>query len=151
MAEIDPDKWYPLDKFVRAFQRIGAEFGDYTLRQVGVHIPKTAAYLPSYKDLATALSSMDAGYHYNHGKDNQPLFNPQTGEIKEGIGHMVAKPVAGKKLILMECDTLYPCAFDEGIVTGLAQRFEPTATVAHDPKSCRKRGSDRCVYNVTWK
>ncbi len=51
----------------------------------------------------------------------------------------------------MECSTPYPCAFDEGIVTGLAQRFEPTATVAHDRKGCRKRGDPSCNYNVTWK
>lgn len=152
MAEIDPDKWYPLDQFLRAFQRIGAEFGDYTLRQVGVQIPKNAVFPPSYRDLLTALSTMDLGYHFNHGKNNQPLFNAQTGQIvAEGIGHMNAKPVAGKKLIIMDVDTPYPCAFDEGIVTGLAQRFEPTSTVTHDPKSCRKRGAERCLYNVAWK
>jgi hypothetical protein len=151
MAEIDPDKWYPLDRFVRAFDRISSEFGDYTLRQVGQNIPKNAAYPPSYRDLATALGTLDMGYHFNHGKNNQPMFNPQTGEMVEGIGHMATKPVAGKKLIVCEVDTPYPCSFDEGIVSGLAQRFEPTATVTHDPKSCRKKGAKSCIYNVTWK
>ena len=151
MAVIEPEKWYPLDGFLTAFDRIGAEFGDFTLRQVGIHIVKTAKYPPAYRDIFTAFQNMDVGYHFNHGKGDKSLFNPETGQIGDGIGHMLFKPGQTKKQVIMECTTPYPCAFDEGIVTGLAQRFEPTATEMHDRKSCRKRGEPSCSYVVTWK
>lgn len=151
MAQIVPTTYYPLDRFLTAFLRVGTEFGDFTLRQVGMHIPKNATIPPSYRDIFTAFQTMDAGYHLNHGKNNQPMFDINTGTMIDGIGHMTFKPGATKKSAIMECSTPYPCAFDEGIVTGLAQRFEPTATVAHDTKGCRKRGHPICNYNVTWK
>lgn len=153
MAQIDPSTYYPLDRFLVAFLRIGGEFGDFTLRQVGMNIPKNATIPPSYKDVYTAFQNMDIGYYLNHGKNNQPMADPATGAILHtGIGHMGFKLGAPpKKQVIMECSTPYPCAFDEGIVTGLALRFEPTSTVMHDRKGCRKRGDTSCTYNVTWK
>jgi hypothetical protein len=152
MAKLDPEKWYPLDSFLRAFQRIGAEFGDFTLKQAGTHINKTAALPPMMmKDIYTAFGMVDAGYHMNHAHQSVPMFNPASGEIKEGIGHMAVKPVEGKKQLICDFDTPYPCAFDEGVALGLAQRFDPMAKISHDPKSCRKRGADHCIYTITWK
>jgi hypothetical protein len=156
MAVIDPAKWYPLDGFLRAFQRIGAEFGDFTLRQAGVHINKQATDPGDIlKNINSAFTYLDQGYHYNHGKNGEHMFNPQNGQMMEGIGHFTCKTVAtpppGKKQVTLVVDTPYPCAFDEGIVIGMAQRFDPTAKVTHDLKSCRKKGATACHYNVIWK
>jgi hypothetical protein len=152
MAVLDANQWYPLDRFLRAFHRIAAEFGDYTLRQAGSHINKVAVAPPAFwKDIVSAFQTIDAGYHMNHGKDGKPLFDPSSGKMDEGIGHMTYKPGTKPKQFFMECDTPYPCAFDEGIVQGLSQRFEPTSTVMHDRKSCRKRGDASCLYHINWK
>ncbi len=97
MAQIVPTTYYPLDRFLAAFLRVGAEFGDFTLRQVGMHIPKNATIPPSYRDIFTAFQTMDAGYHLNHGKNNQPMFDINTGTMIDGIGHMTFKAGATKK------------------------------------------------------
>ncbi|MBN1204857.1 MAG: hypothetical protein JXB05_08030 [Myxococcaceae bacterium] len=152
MAVIDPEQWYPLDRFLRAFQRIGTEFGDFTLRQAGSYIPQKAKIGPGFlKDLPTAFRFLDLGYHLNHAKNGKPMGDPQTGEMVEGIGHFNTKEVPGKKQIICEVDTPYPCSFDEGICSGIARLMEPTSTVMHDKQTCRKRGADRCIYYVNWK
>ncbi|MDY7229356.1 hypothetical protein [Hyalangium rubrum] len=151
MVQFKPDGWYPLDRFLRVFDRIHAEFGNFTLRQVGVHVPKNAVFPPQVTDLLSAFKTMDMGYYMNHGYKGQPLFNPDTGEMKEGIGHY--KPTVGAvaNRITVESTTSYPCPFEEGMVTALAQRFKPTAIVTHDKSNCRSRNGSSCVYSVSWK
>jgi hypothetical protein len=153
MATLTPTEWYPLDAFLKAFQRIGAEFGDFTLRQAGIHINKVAVVPPDFfqKGIINAFAVVDFPYHMNHAHNGKPMFDPATGQMAEGIGHFASKPLEGKKQLLCVVDTPYPCAFDEGIVVGMAQRFDPQAKVTHDPKSCRKRGADSCTYSVSWK
>jgi hypothetical protein len=79
------------------------------------------------------------------------MFDPVTGQMLEGIGHYVYQAVEGKKEIVMTCENPYPCRFDLGIIKGMAQRFEPTASITHDTtKGCRKKGAESCTYVVTW-
>lgn len=155
MAVLEPEKWYPLDSFLRAFERIQAEFGEFTLRQAGLHVPKKASPPEgeaTFRDIHTAFRTLDMGYHYNHARDGKPMFDPATGNMTEGIGHFKTKPVPGKtNHVVCEADSVYPCAFQEGIVLGLAQRFDPQARLTHDPKLCRKKGAATCLYNITWK
>ncbi|HLL02807.1 MAG TPA: hypothetical protein VK539_19650 [Myxococcaceae bacterium] len=150
MAHFDAEKWYPLDRFLRVFDRIHAEFGNYTLRQVGLQVHKNAVLPPQIVDLMSAFTAMDVGYYMNHAYNEQPLFNPKTGQMTEGIGHY--KPNVGTaNKITVESSTVYPCPFEEGVVTALAQRFKPTAALAHDRAGCRSRGSKVCLYHVSWK
>lgn len=152
MAQLEADKWYPMDRWVSVFDRIHTEFGNFTLRQVGLHVPKHAVTPPQIRDVFTAIQFMDVGYHLNHGINNQPMFNLQTGEMKDGIGHYKTIPApAGVNKISCEVDSPYPCPFDEGLLTAMAQKFKPTATVVHDKASCRSRGGNSCTYHITWK
>lgn len=151
MAKLDPNKWYPLDAFLRAFERVQSEFGDYTLKQSGLYIVKKAAQPGDFlTDINRAFQTLDMGYHYNHAKGGVRMFNPETGEMTEGIGHYKVRN-GGKNQVFVDADTAYPCAFDEGLVTGLGQQFNPTAKVAHDSKTCRKKGATTCTYSITWK
>jgi len=150
MAVLEPNKWYPLEKWVRVFDRIHAEFGNFTLRQVGIHIPKNAVYPPQMVDINTAVQFLDAGYHLNHGMNDKPLLNPATGEMKDGIGHYKALPPMPQK-VSCEVDSPYPCPFDEGLMVGVAQRFKPNATVTHDKAGCRTRNGKSCIYHISWK
>jgi len=154
MAHLEPDQWYPLDAWVRVFDRIHGEFGNFTLRQVGMHIPKNTKLPPQIKDIHTCMQFMDLSYHFNHGINGKHMFNLETGEMKEGIGHyryISNPPAQGVQKISLEVDSPYPCPFDEGVVTAAAQLFKPNASVAHDKASCRSRGGTNCTYHVTWK
>jgi hypothetical protein len=153
MVQFEPNTWYPLDRFLGVFDRINAEFGNFTLRQVGLHVIKvaTAQLPPHITDLVSLLASQDAVYHMNHAKNGQAMFNPQTGQIMEGIGHFRHTVGPGPNKVSVETDNPYPCAFDEGLLTGIALRFKPKSMVAHDKASCRSRGGKSCTYHITWK
>ena len=148
---IERDAWYPLDKFLAAFESIATEVGSRGLFQYGQHLPKYAPFPPQINDVHSALASLDVAYHMNHRKAGKVMFDPATGRMLEGIGHYGYKPVPNEKKIIAVCENPYPCEFDRGIITSLAARFEKMSRVTHDDKApCRKVGADSCTYVVTW-
>ncbi len=150
-AKYELTKWYPLTSFLRAFNRIGREYGGYLLRQAGANVPKFSKFPPSVVDITSALGSLDIAYHLNHGINNTPLFSLETGQKLGGIGHYTTRPVQGKKQIICVCENPYPCDFDQGLIQAVARRFEPSATLVHDtPSVCRSKGARSCTYSVTW-
>ena len=152
MVKLEPTRWYPVPPFLRAFDRIQAEFGEYTLRQSGLYIPKKASTATDtqLKDIETAFKYLDAAYYINHAKNGVQMFNPQTGVMMEGIGHYRCRPGANKNNVIVDIDALYPCAFVGGICEGLALLFDPKAKTTHDPKACRKKGSPVCTFSITY-
>lgn len=149
IINIDPHGWYPLDNYIRAFTRIGKEVGSQVLFLSGTTVPKNAALPPTIKDIESALMSLDVAYHLNHRLKGVPMFDMRTGEMKEGIGHYTAKR-DGDRRFKVVCDNPYPCDLDRGIITGMAQRFQPKAQVVHVQPGCRSKGGTSCTYNVTW-
>jgi hypothetical protein len=90
-------------------------------------------------------------YHINHRKAGSPMFNPETGEMTEGIGHYKYHAAPNEKRITMVGENPYPCDFDRGLVSALAARFETQSSTAHDNDApCRKKGADSCTYIVRW-
>jgi hypothetical protein len=145
------DQWYPLAAFLRAFERIGKEFGAYVQHQVGLAIPKHAPFPPTVVNIDTAIQAIDVAYHMNHAIKGVPLFSPATGQKTERIGSYGYERQEGKKLIVSKVTTPYPCPFDEGILASMAQRFEKTSSVKHVPGACRSRGNTHCIYHIAWK
>jgi hypothetical protein len=150
LAKVDPNTWYPVPNLIRAWERIQAEFGEYTVRQAGLYIAKRAKQASDshFADIDTAMMLMDPGYLINHAKNGVPMFNPQTGAMMEGIGHYRLRPGTPKNQVIFDVDALYPCAFAGGIIEGVALLFDPKAKFVHDPKQCRKRGAPVCTYVV---
>ncbi|OJH41771.1 hypothetical protein [Cystobacter ferrugineus] len=148
----DPEKWYPLASNLRAIDRIQNEYGSIVIRQMSSALLRNAKFPPSVTSIETGLSAIDTVYHMNHAKNGVALFTPATGQMGEGIGHYACKPVAGKKQIICETNTPYPCVFDQGLVLAMAHRFQPTATLVHqNPAQCRNSGFPSCSYAVSWK
>jgi hypothetical protein len=145
------DQWYPLGAFLRAFDRIGREFGAYIQNQVGLAIPRHAPFPPSVVDIDTAIKAIDIAYHMNHAIKGVPLFAPDTGKKTDRIGSYGYERQPGSKLIVSRCTTPYPCPFDEGILKSMAQRFERTSNIKHVPGACRTRGDGYCIYHISWK
>jgi hypothetical protein len=149
--KIDMNGWYSQEAWLKAFETLAKEIGDSTLKKIGMKIPENAQFPPWVKDIDTAIQSIDIAYHMNHRKRGTTLFNTATGKITEGIGHYGFTRDPGKKLIISECKNPYPCAFDFGIITTMAKKFEPRAIIEHDnSKPCRKNGADSCTYLITW-
>jgi hypothetical protein len=150
-VKFDGSRWYPLERWLNVMKRIEKEFGHLLLYQTGMATPKNAVFPPTVTDIHSALKCMEVAYHMNHAVQGEPMFNPVTGEIREGIGHYGYAHAPGKNLITIESTTPYPCDFDQGIIIAMAQRFQPTALLSHDAsKPCRKSGGESCSYHVTW-
>lgn len=150
IVTVDAEGWYPLDNYLRVLKRMSQEVGEQVVYQGGVATPKHAKFPPNIKDVHDALATVDVAYHMNHRKNGIPMFDPAAGTMVEGIGHYHYKRVDARKIV-MTCSNPYPCIFDRGIVTAMAERFEPSASVVHEKgKPCRKQGADSCTLTVSW-
>lgn len=148
---IDRQGWYPLDKWLLAYEGIANEIGYNSLYTIGRKIPENAQFPPHINDIYSAVGSIDVAYHLNHRKNGSVMFDMQTGMMLEGIGHYKSEPVSGENRIICVCENPYPCDFDRGIVSAMAARFEPGSKTVHDNDApCRKKGADSCTYIVWW-
>jgi hypothetical protein len=151
IVDIDPKKWYPLAPMVRALRSAAAQVGDQVAYEVGTQIPKNAVFPPQINSIESALASLDIAMHMNHRKNGKLMFDPATGEMTEGIGHLLYKKIEGKNEIHILGDTPFRCAMDHGLITAMARRFQPKAKCAHAPEpKCKDKGGTQCLYIVTW-
>jgi hypothetical protein len=151
LASLEPEGWYSQRSWLLCFQQIGKQLGDGLLTQIGMAIPRNARLPDDIRDIHSALKALDVEYHLNHRKNGRPMFDLETGRMEEGIGHYGYEPVPRQRKIICLCETPYPCAFDHGVLTATAQRYESSARVVHDEtKPCRKWRGDRCTYVITW-
>lgn len=147
----DPSVPCPIDRVIAATNEIAEKVGSQKAFEMGLAIVKNATLPPGANDLVSALQVFDAGYHLNHYRNGQLMFDAKTGRMLEGIGHY--KYVSREeRRVLMEVDVPYHCDLDRGIMQAWAARFERSALVTHlEPEVCRKRGALKCRYEVTWK
>lgn len=147
------DEWYLQQGWLDAFKEIDGKVGRAILFAIGKQIPNTADWPPTVQTIEDALSSIDVAYHINHQKNNQSMFDMNTGVMQDGIGHYSFKKIGEGKGI-MTCDNPYPCEFDQGIIEATAEKFKPESSqnvkVLHDEAICRKNGTDQCLYHISW-
>ena len=149
--EVDRSGWYPLEDWLAAYEGIANEIGVNSLYGIGKSIPENATFPPQVNDIHSAIASIDVAYHMNHRKNGVVMFNPENGQMLEGIGHYKYQPVENENRIVCVCENPYPCDFDRGLVTAMAARFQPLSRTAHDNEApCRKNGADSCTYVVWW-
>jgi hypothetical protein len=147
---IDRNAWYPLDKWLPAHEDIAASVGPRASFSIGQQIPKILGVPPGVTDAHGALSTLNAGYHLNHRKNGQIMFDPSTGAILPGIGDLAYTRDTKQKGGTMVSDDPYPCDLDRGLITGLVQRFERHCRIAHDERACRRNGGTSCTYSISW-
>lgn len=148
-SKIKLDSWYSQLKWLKVFKVIADKTGPNTLLNIGKRIPLTAVFPTNITSIEEALQSIDIAYHMNHRNvKGQVLYN--NGVILEGIGHYEFQKNSNEE-ISMVCRNPYPCDFDRGIISAMAQRFQPSAIITHDmSKECRKKGADSCTFLIRW-
>jgi hypothetical protein len=148
---VDRSKWYPLKEWLIAHEGIAQEIGHNSLYGIGKSVPENAVFPPHIKDIYSAIESIDVAYHLNHRRNGVLMFDPQTGMMLEGIGHYRVTRVPNEQQVSCVCDNPYPCEFDRGIISAMANRFERQARTVHDNEApCRRKGADSCTYVVWW-
>ncbi len=149
LAVIHPQEWYPLERLLRIFGKIESLMGPTVLFQVGLTVLKSAKMPGGIRDIWSGMHLLNAGYHMNHRKNGQVMFSEATGEFIPGIGAYEIRGQAPAKRMQLVCTNPYPCTFDLGVVTAMAQQFVRSARVVHDESGpCRKRGGLSCSYLV---
>ena len=152
IKNVQPDNWYPAQNYLDAFKEIFEKLGDTIIRYIGKQIPESAKWPPEIKTIEDALASIDVAYHLNHRKNGKVMFDPETGEMIEGIGHYKFEKIDDNSAKII-CDNPYPCDFDMGIIEATASKFKPKGKlikVIHEEGSCRKKGDASCTYLVRW-
>jgi len=145
-----PGRWYSQQSWLNAFAVI-SRIGGRTLAAIGRSVPDSAQWPAEVRTIHDALASIDVAAHMNHRREGRILFDPAHGTMDEGIGHYRVGPTTESSAELV-CDTPYPCAFDVGIVTAVAQEFAPRGTrvkVEHG-SGCREDGAASCHLTVRW-
>ncbi len=142
----DPRKgeWYPLQPFLNAMKEISDRLGPHVLERIGEQIAVNAMLPPDLDTLEKCLASIDVAYHMNH----------RGGEIGK-YDYTYLGVEGGLNRARLTCPNCYPCAFDQGVIEGFAERFKPKTsagvTVRHDDSMpCRRNGEESCTYLVSW-
>ncbi len=154
IVDPQPGRWFPQQAWLDAFRALADRIGNATMFVIGQQIPDHVEYPFLFDSTETALRGMDAGYHRNHRLGGEVMFDPATGKMTEGIGHYLFSRLGGNHA-RMTCTNPYPCAFDRGVIDGVAKRFRPASRVwvkvTHDRSApCRALGAESCTYLVDW-
>lgn len=133
-----PDSWYLQSAYLEWLGRLQAEFGSELLTRLGRPVSGTSRFPPEIRSLERAFRTLDVAYHLNH----------RGGEIGMYLFHATG-PGRGE----MHCQTPFGCAFDQGILLGLGDRFLPGAGLSIRHKEgtpCRREGAEACTCLLAW-
>ena len=148
-AELNHNEWYSQEKWLKIFKVISDKAGPNTLLNIGKKIPENALFPKEINSLEEALLSIDIAYHMNHRNSTGQVLYDNNVKL-EGIGHYLYIKNENEHFPKMVCENPYPCDFDRGIITAMAQKYEPDAVILHSSKECRKDGFNSCTYTIRW-
>jgi len=152
---LNPDDWYNQQKWLNAFKEIAESVGEMNLFLIGLAIIETAQF-PPVRSMEEGLGVLDVVYHMNHRLNGEVMFNPNNGQILEGIGHYsLISYHAEERTAVMVCNNPYPSKFDEGIISAVCNKFKPSnvqkISVKIDiSKERRTKGGEPCTYIISW-
>lgn len=147
--------WNDLQSLLDAMKEVSQLIGEMNLFLIGKEVVDATAF-PPIDGLENALRSIDIAYHMNHRKNGTLMFNPETGQMQEGIGHYeVIGFDADAKKAAIKCHTPYPSKFEEGLILQITRKFKPQGSlipkVELDPtKETRRDGGESCTFNISW-
>ena len=133
------DNWYPLHSWLSSFDTIVRDVGPNTLHQIGRHVAMSGEVPTELKSLHEVFGSLDETYYAQHRGG---------GDI--GHYHYIG---TGERSGTMVCTTPYPSEFDRGVITALAERFEPVSLVdvrLDQSTEARTAGGLSCTYLIKW-
>jgi len=134
LSNPDPDEWYSLSAFVDAVEAVDRTL-DVGASDLGARAARAVTVPETATDVPGALAVLDDAYGETH-----------RGEDLGGYGFRQIGDDDGR----VECDTPYPCAFDRGLVEGVADRVASGFVCLREVGVCRSEGGDRCTYELSW-
>jgi hypothetical protein len=143
-------RWFPLESWLAVHEVIYREMGPSAIMAIGTRMSENPHFPPGIRDIPSALDALDIVFHRSHRKLGVVMYDQDTGQMAEGIGHVRTRHIPGRQRVDVTIDSPYACYVDLSILNGIAQKFERTARVEHALGDCRQRGDASCTYTVTW-
>jgi hypothetical protein len=134
VAEPRGEEWYPLAPSLAAIEAVDALVGEEGTFGLGRSLSRALAFPADATDVSAALATLDEAYGAHHRGDAGGYAFRQIGDDDGRV----------------ECHTPYPCAFDRGVVEGVAASFADGYVCLREVGVCRTDGAQRCTYEVTW-
>ena len=136
LSNIEKGEHYPLESYLLLLSEIESRMPS-VLASCGRAIFDNALFPPDVRCLEDALKITNTAYYMNHR-------GAQPGEL----GSYRYEKEEGGDLLMTVTDVPYPCIFDEGILCGMARKFQKKVSLSHDSDTCRSRGDSSCVYRL---
>ncbi|MBN2134737.1 MAG: hypothetical protein JW737_03320 [Acidobacteria bacterium] len=133
LGVIDPEKWYPMDVYLRMINKTYELIKEDGVRKIAETVGHRAP-LPPDVDIVQLFSILNEKYHEHHCDDNSTID----------------VDITSPNLITIESDTPYPCEFDKTVYLEMAKRFQKSAAIYEIGNECRKTGGKKCIYKITW-
>ncbi len=143
LQDPNPKNWYKLQLVLDLMKDLYETFNPAMLTRMGYQVAQIVDLPPHWNSIEIALKELDTGYKMNHrgGKIGSYSF--------EDLG-----TVGGLRRGRMTVKTHWPCEYEIGLIQGVADRFKAAGSEAivrkEDNATCRKHGSDACIYLVSW-
>lgn len=140
LVDIDPDTWYPAQKWMAVFNEMGSQSGGmFNFVAVGMSVAEKLPIPPEMSTLEAVLENWNALYQMQH----------RGGDI----GYVDFEKRSDKHYVTIH-NHLYPDDFNYGLAYGFAKRFSPAGThftVKYDDHEPRlDEGGERTLIHVTW-
>lgn len=129
------EAWYPLAEYVAAIESIHDLVDDQALNALGQRISREVTFPEDTEDVATALDALDEVVGAQH-----------RGGVASGYSFRQIGSEDGR----VECQTPYPCAFDRGVVEGVAVAHAEGFVCVTEVGACEPEDTGRCTYDVSW-
>jgi hypothetical protein len=135
LANAEPGEWYSLAGYIEAVAAIHDLVGDQAVHALGQRIARAVVFPDDAESVSAALAALDEVCRAGHrGGDPGGYDFRQIGDDDGRV----------------ECLTPYPCAFDRGIVEGVAVAHADGFVCVTEVGACRTDGADRCTYEISW-
>jgi hypothetical protein len=142
LEKIDPDVWYPLQKWLDVLKELSIHNSMTNFVAIGMGISQTAPLPPGILDLpfeAFFLQALPTAYHMQH---------------KDGDAGIIQAEKVSDTTIKMTVITPYPDDLEYGVTYGFARRIAPANmkfTVSYDSAIKRRDdGGEKTVILVNW-
>ena len=135
LNNVQKGQYYPVNNYLSLLYDIEKRM-PAVLKNIGKSIISEALFPPDVTIFEEALVAADTGYYMNH-----------LGAEKDEIGHYLFEKKSEKHFHMI-VDSPYPCIFDEGVILGIAEKFNEEISLKHDGDACRSKGDQQCNYHI---
>ena len=146
---------YPMQTILNYFKDLAQELGDMNLFLIG----KISGHeMPGQdaKNFKELIEMANIVYHTIYTINGKPMYNPTTKVFEQGLGSYTVQSFdENKKEMVIVSNTPFTSKSDEGLFTGLFEKFKPAHIQSFKimldiTKERRAKGADSCTFIVTW-